>query len=619
MSFIYNASNTKGKSGLLNHISGVGVALEDTPAGSSNVLFAMKNFPTTPDAWFMADFPMDYDPCSCIQQTTVHFTVKLINKADIKLSSVSTGTLASINNGSGTLDPAAGRSVFGGIVNGANTFVSGVTTSFNNPYDFRDHLYTAANPDYKASANSFAKALTSSSFAKGALSSLPYIGAALDLLSFFVGGGNDGGPQPVSVQPMAINFNTETSGSITTTYVHTGTTFATPGSAFRPNQPDSYASYNEVLGVVNMLNKPNFKRVDSGYDNAYPYPVYDEYGYLYYVGPGGYISHTWLLGDLSYVVNPAAGLRIKEMKAALSVRGVLDIRNHNYSASQAIADVANGSLGDFTIVTGNYGLNGNSPDVEVATPFMDAGCLPSKYITLNDAAYPRNAPYETDPYGQYSYSEYPGNITPINASGQQVYLKLLITLERTTPCSTCQDIVLLQSYPIGETILTNAPPGSNPGVTDPYPYDDPATLYGPLPSCTPGVLPAPASSARIADFCSNNPRYNDATRLRVAGTSPANAATSVTHANNQALTQFACYPNPVAGKATIQFASVSDGHVKVELFNMVGERVKTIGEDTYPAGLHELTFDTNGLAAGLYTCILQTETKREIIKVSIIK
>lgn len=281
--------------------------------------------------------------------------------------------------------------------------------------------------------------------------------------------------------------------------------------------------------------------------------------------------------------------------------------------------MANGSLGDFTIVTGNYGLNGNSPDVEVATPFMDAGCLPSKYITLNDAAYPRNAPYETDPYGQYSYSEYPGNITPINASGQQVYLKLLITLERTTPCSTCQDIVLLQSYPIGETILTNAPPGSNPGVTDPYPYDDPATLYGPLPSCTPGVLPAPASSARIADFCSNNPRYNDATRLRVAGTSPANAATSVTHANNQALTQFACYPNPVAGKATIQFASVSDGHVKVELFNMVGERVKTIGEDTYPAGLHELTFDTNGLAAGLYTCILQTETKREIIKVSIIK
>lgn len=615
MSFINNNVNTKRKSGLLNHISGIGVALEDTPMGSNNTLFALKNFPTTPDAWFMSDFPMDYDPCSCIQQTTVHLAVNLISKADVKLSSISTGTLASINNGAGTLEASSGRTVFGGIVNGANTLINGATSSYNSAYDFGNHLSTDANPNYKPDINKFAVALTKTDFAKGLLKDLPYIGTALNLLSFFIGGGSDGGPQAVSVQPMAINFTTQTSGSITTTFQYTGTTFATPGSAFRPNSPDSYASYNEVLGVMNMLQKPNFKIVNSGYDNAYPYSVYDQYGYQSYVGPGGYISHTLLLNDLSYVLNPASGLHVKEMKAALSIKGVLDIRNHNYSAQQAIADVAAGSLGDFTIVTDNYGSQGGFPYVEVATPFTDAGCLSSKIFTLNDAAYPRNAEAATDPYGQYQYTPNASNISPINQSGD-FSLKVLVTLERNVPCALCQNVVLLLTYPISQTVLTNAAPGSNPGVTDPYPYDS-NDLFGPLPACTPGSIPAPASAARIADFCQNNPGYNAAVVSR--GILTGNNKSVAPPANNRGLDSFSCYPNPVAGKATLRFATAREGHARIDLVNMVGEHVKVITEENYATGPHQIEFDTSGLPAGLYVCVLQTPTTRETIKISIVK
>ena len=65
------------------------------------------------------------------------------------------------------------------------------------------------------------------------------------------------------------------------------------------------------------------------------------------------------------------------------------------------------------------------------------------------------------------------------------------------------------------------------------------------------------------------------------------------------------YPNPFNPSTTIRYGLPSRVHVTLTVFNTLGQQVATLVEGEQEAGFHEVQFDANGLASGIYLCRLQ--------------
>ena len=59
-------------------------------------------------------------------------------------------------------------------------------------------------------------------------------------------------------------------------------------------------------------------------------------------------------------------------------------------------------------------------------------------------------------------------------------------------------------------------------------------------------------------------------------------------------------PNPAAGTTTIGFVTTFPATVDIALFDVLGRKVLTAADATYPAGDHTVTIDVSGLSAGVY-------------------
>ncbi|MCZ6776567.1 MAG: T9SS type A sorting domain-containing protein, partial [Ignavibacteria bacterium] len=60
------------------------------------------------------------------------------------------------------------------------------------------------------------------------------------------------------------------------------------------------------------------------------------------------------------------------------------------------------------------------------------------------------------------------------------------------------------------------------------------------------------------------------------------------------------YPNPFNPSTQIQFALPQESRVRLEVFNIIGERVANLVDETRPVGYYSEQFDATGLASGLY-------------------
>ncbi|MBC8083665.1 MAG: DUF1501 domain-containing protein [Hymenobacter sp.] len=67
---------------------------------------------------------------------------------------------------------------------------------------------------------------------------------------------------------------------------------------------------------------------------------------------------------------------------------------------------------------------------------------------------------------------------------------------------------------------------------------------------------------------------------------------------------FSVYPNPVRGRATVEFTS-EGGHVQVLLYDALGREVARLLDRPQPRGLRQIPLDASGLAAGSYHCHVQ--------------
>jgi hypothetical protein len=84
------------------------------------------------------------------------------------------------------------------------------------------------------------------------------------------------------------------------------------------------------------------------------------------------------------------------------------------------------------------------------------------------------------------------------------------------------------------------------------------------------------------------------------------------------------YPNPFNPSTTVEFNLPKRGEVTVTIFNILGQPVRILAQETLAAGEHSITWDgTNdaghGVASGVYLCQVETATQRATAKMLLLR
>ncbi|GEM_PF-1849271 len=79
------------------------------------------------------------------------------------------------------------------------------------------------------------------------------------------------------------------------------------------------------------------------------------------------------------------------------------------------------------------------------------------------------------------------------------------------------------------------------------------------------------------------------------------------------------YPNPFNPNTTIQFSLPESSHATLEVYNMLGQRVATLVNETLTAGTHTANFDASDLSSGVYLYRLQAGNEVQTRKLTLVK
>ena len=84
------------------------------------------------------------------------------------------------------------------------------------------------------------------------------------------------------------------------------------------------------------------------------------------------------------------------------------------------------------------------------------------------------------------------------------------------------------------------------------------------------------------------------------------------------------YPNPFNPATEITFAAPRSGHVRLEIYNIIGQKVKTLLDETVTAGLKAVVWngasdDGSPVASGIYYYRLFTEDGIDVKKMTFLK
>ncbi|HEY9165464.1 MAG TPA: M1 family aminopeptidase [Candidatus Kryptonia bacterium] len=66
------------------------------------------------------------------------------------------------------------------------------------------------------------------------------------------------------------------------------------------------------------------------------------------------------------------------------------------------------------------------------------------------------------------------------------------------------------------------------------------------------------------------------------------------------------FPNPFSRSTTIQYVIAGDSKVTIEVYDILGRKIRSIEQGYQSAGFHDITFDAVGLASGAYLCRIVT-------------
>jgi len=82
---------------------------------------------------------------------------------------------------------------------------------------------------------------------------------------------------------------------------------------------------------------------------------------------------------------------------------------------------------------------------------------------------------------------------------------------------------------------------------------------------------------------------------------------------------FRNYPNPFTSTTNIEFAILRDSQVRIEVFNLQGQRISILVNERRPAGHHAVEFNGDRFVGGLYLYIISTRDDYQVGKMLLVK
>lgn len=79
------------------------------------------------------------------------------------------------------------------------------------------------------------------------------------------------------------------------------------------------------------------------------------------------------------------------------------------------------------------------------------------------------------------------------------------------------------------------------------------------------------------------------------------------------------YPNPFNPSTTIKYTLSGAGKVNISVFNLLGQRIRTLVDEQKAAGSYEIRFDASSLTSGVYFYKMESATFTSIKKMTLIK
>ena len=79
------------------------------------------------------------------------------------------------------------------------------------------------------------------------------------------------------------------------------------------------------------------------------------------------------------------------------------------------------------------------------------------------------------------------------------------------------------------------------------------------------------------------------------------------------------YPNPFNPTTTIEFDLLKSSDVKIEVYDIAGQKVRTLLNDNMSLGSHQIEFNAQNLSSGIYFYIIQTGDFQDVKKMILIK
>lgn len=70
------------------------------------------------------------------------------------------------------------------------------------------------------------------------------------------------------------------------------------------------------------------------------------------------------------------------------------------------------------------------------------------------------------------------------------------------------------------------------------------------------------------------------------------------------------YPNPFAGETTLHFTTQKPGHVRLDVYDVLGRRVETVADKRYSRGAHLVRWDSGALARGVYLVRMEVDSRQ---------
>ena len=79
------------------------------------------------------------------------------------------------------------------------------------------------------------------------------------------------------------------------------------------------------------------------------------------------------------------------------------------------------------------------------------------------------------------------------------------------------------------------------------------------------------------------------------------------------------YPNPFNAQTTIQYALPKDARVKVEIYDILGQRVTTLVDGVIPAGYQRVVWNAAGQPSGVYFYRISTNNENRIGRMLLVR